>query len=97
MNRRSFFGFIAAAPLLPIAAKAEGQPASTVNNSAQAVLGSHMIYIWGAGGGGGAGFAREFPGPLVCENHRDKAWPEECDCGPGMRIHDVDPFAHQLS
>lgn len=21
---------------------------------------------------------------LVCENHRDKAWPEECDCGPGM-------------
>lgn len=21
---------------------------------------------------------------LVCENHRDKAWPDECDCGPGM-------------
>lgn len=23
---------------------------------------------------------------LVCENHHDKAWPDECDCGPGMRI-----------
>lgn len=21
---------------------------------------------------------------LVCENHPTKAWPEECDCGPGM-------------
>jgi hypothetical protein len=21
---------------------------------------------------------------LVCENHRNKAWPDECDCGPGM-------------
>lgn len=26
---------------------------------------------------------------LVCENHRDKAWPEECDCGPGMRYGDT--------
>lgn len=25
------------------------------------------------------------PVRLVCENHRDKAWPDECDCGPGMR------------
>lgn len=21
---------------------------------------------------------------LVCENHPTKAWPNECDCGPGM-------------
>lgn len=21
---------------------------------------------------------------LVCENHPDKAWPDECDCGAGM-------------
>lgn len=21
---------------------------------------------------------------LVCENHPTKAWPDECDCGPGM-------------
>jgi hypothetical protein len=21
---------------------------------------------------------------LVCEWHHDKAWPNECDCGPGM-------------
>ncbi len=21
---------------------------------------------------------------LVCENHPDKAWPDECNCGPGM-------------
>ena len=20
----------------------------------------------------------------VCENHRDKSWPDECDCGAGM-------------
>lgn len=26
---------------------------------------------------------------LVCENHPDKAWPTECDCGAGM----PDPFA----
>lgn len=26
---------------------------------------------------------------LVCENHRDKAWPDECDCGAGMRESDA--------
>jgi hypothetical protein len=25
---------------------------------------------------------------LVCENHPDKAWPDECECGAGM----PDPF-----
>lgn len=25
---------------------------------------------------------------LVCENHPTKAWPDECDCGPGMNSGD---------
>jgi hypothetical protein len=36
------------------------------------------------------------PGPmmLVCENHPDKAWPDECECGAGMALKDNPEFAN---
>lgn len=30
----------------------------------------------------------------VCENHRDKSWPDECQCGAGDPCPDCNPLAN---
>jgi hypothetical protein len=95
MNRRSLLAFIGLAPFVPVAAKAtERVPISSLvpfepfrpDRGAWAITGGPIP--------GGPiptypGLQALFGTSLVCENHRDKAWPEECDCGPGMRYGDT--------
>lgn len=79
MNRRKLLAFIGLAPFVPFAARAA--PAQTL----MLFVSNYTREVYH---GGFPVFAQFEPDRLVCENHRDKAWPEECDCGPGMRYGD---------
>lgn len=86
MNRRKLLTWIGLAPFVPVAAKAIEQapiddgwvPASYEWTKTAGLQRVYIVY----GGGGSGGYNH---GRLVCENHPDKTWPDECDCGPGMK------------
>lgn len=92
MNRRKLLTFIGFAPFVPVAAKA----AEPIDDGWYPVLsytpwtGGNPTYAqFTAVAGGGPGNGLVWYDRLVCENHHDNAWPEECKCGPGMRTCDT--------
>ena len=94
MNRRKLLTFIGLAPLAPIAAWAKPIDDRWYPKPGLVPFGPFVPdksdYIDTLAADGPRRYRWvENDTRLVCENHHDKAWPDECDCGPGMRYGDT--------